>query len=277
MTESTDASTEATETTADAATETTEAIESTGLLADAVESSETTETTEPTEGDKPEYLDPQFWKDGTVDTEALQKSQRDFRNKAREKGFNPPDSAEAYTFEAPEGFELENTSDDPIIEASKQIAFKHSMSQEHYSDFMQEMIAVISENNPPFDAAAEKAKLGTNADKLVQAVADWGDHLVKVGLWNEDEHKAVIEMGSTAEGIKALTKLRTHYVREHSIPIDTAIQEGLPSADELYQLVGSERYNNDPAYRADIQAKFRRRFGTDPAGTSPSGKGVRTG
>lgn len=268
--------TEPVDTTADEATEATETTESsTGLLADAVESSQEEETTEAT-SEKPEYLDPQFWdaEKGEVNTEALQKSQRDFRNKAREKGFNPPDTADAYKFEAPEGIELENGDDDPIIKATKETAFKYNMSQEQYNGFMQEMVKVIADNNPPFDAAAEKAKLGTNADKIIQSVADWGNHLVKMGLWNEDEHKAVIEMGSTAEGIKALTKLRTHYVREHSIPINTAIQEGLPSADELYALVGSERYNNEPEYRKEIQEKFRRRFGTEPAGTSPSGKGV---
>jgi hypothetical protein len=104
----------------------------------------------------------------------------------------------------------------------------------------------------------------------------WGKNLVDSGLWSKAEFEEVIYMGSTAQGILALNKLREH-MGEKPIPTTGVIQEGAPSKDELYAMVNDPRYGNDEAYTKEVTAKFQQVYGTGPAGSSEAGRGVPRG
>jgi hypothetical protein len=65
-------------------------------------------------------------------------------------------------------------------------------------------------------------------------------------------------MGGTANGIKALMKLRQSY--EGRIPMNSAPIDGAPSKDELYQMVSDPRYKTDVSYRAKVEKMFAAQF-----------------
>lgn len=246
-----------------------------GLLANAGESAP--ESTETEAGEKPDYIKEQFWdaEKNEVRLDALAKSQADFEKKARAKVGDVPSESSEYDITIPDGVEIA-LEGDPIIDASKEIALKHGLSKEAYDGFMAEMISTLAEHQEPsLDLDSEKAKLGDRADSIIEGVSRWADNLVDVGLLSDNERQAMNDLGATADGIKALNKIRIHYTREPGIPMETSTEEGAMSAEEYYNAVGSERYATDPDYRRSVKEQARRIFGTNPAGTSKSGLGVR--
>lgn len=251
------------------AEETTDVVEEpTGLMAEhKAAQDDTEETTDTSTGihfdSKPEYLDPQFFNEetGLVDLEAMQKSQRDFRNKARQAAQDSgvPESADAYTFEST----IDIPDDDPLIAASKAAALKHGLSEDAYKGFMSDIFSEISElnNAAGYDAAAEMEALGPNADRRIQDLSDQIDGLVDIGLLGEADYNALIDASSTAAGVVALSKVLNHYQSKPSIPTKTAVAEGMMSKDELDAMVGTDRYNNDPAFRKKVSDGYKKLYG----------------
>jgi len=248
-----------------------------GLLA-AADTSDANNEPPPIEPlERPEYVKEQFWDadKGEVKIEALTKSQADFERQARTKHGDVPSDANDYEITIPEGVEIDLT-DDPVIEASKAIALKHGMSKEAYDGFMGEMIAHLSENQTQtVDNEAEKSKLGDRADSIIEGVSKWADNLQEIGLLSEAEREALNPLGANADGVKALNKLRVHYTRGAPIPVNTVVEDGQMSKEEYYSAVGSDRYTSDVDYRNKVNQQAQRIFGTQPAGSSQPGLGVR--
>ena len=65
-------------------------------------------------------------------------------------------------------------------------------------------------------------------------------------------------MAGTAQGISVIEKIRQSY--EGRLPIETVPVEGAPSKEELYAMVGDERYKTDPVYRAKVEKAFAQNF-----------------
>ena len=110
-----------------------------------------------------------------------------------------------------------------------------------------------------FDAAAEKKALGPNADTIIKGMTEWGAGLVNKGIWGKDDFEEFKVMGGTANGIKALMKLRESY--EGRIPTQSSPVDGAPSKDELFAMVGDPKYQSDPAYRQKVERMFNQTFG----------------
>jgi hypothetical protein len=66
-------------------------------------------------------------------------------------------------------------------------------------------------------------------------------------------------MGGTAQGIKALAKLRETYEGTR-IPTSSMPVEGAPSKDELYAMVADPKYKSDPAFRSKVERLFAQNF-----------------
>ena len=113
------------------------------------------------------------------------------------------------------------------------------------------------------DARAEKEKLGPNADAVIRSTAQWADSLYKKGVLNETELEAFKMTGSTADGVRALQKLRRFY-GEGTVPIAEPTAEGLPTKEELYEMVGRPEYKTDIAFRNKVQKMFKHRFPDNP-------------
>lgn len=228
---------------------------------------------------RPADLPEQFW-DGdkaTIKADALVKAWKDSRDHIKQLSAtqNVPETADKYAFNKPEKLTRDIPKDDPALTLFNKAAHHAKLSQTQYDALAGHFLMGIDAMVPPaLDLAAEKAKLGPNGDAVIQQVASIGDQFVKSGLWSKDEYDEIIVMGSTAQGIKALHKLFTHY-GEKPIPLEGAHVEGLPSMEELYDLVATEKYQSDPAERARVDALFEKVVGNAPQSSSPSGLGMR--
>ena len=88
-------------------------------------------------------------------------------------------------------------------------------------------------------------------------------------------------MAGTALGAKVMMKLRA-MTGEQAIPMNTdAAADGSISAQDAHALMGQRvakgilLYGNDPAHTKKVDDAFIKVFGTQPAGTSAAGFGVR--
>ena len=106
--------------------------------------------------------------------------------------------------------------------------------------------------------AEEKKQLGPNADARINGMVKWASGLVQKGVWGNEDFEEFKVMGGTAKGLAALEKVRSSY--EGRIPVESAPVDGAPSKDELYQMVGDEKYQNDPVYRAKVEKAFAQNF-----------------
>jgi hypothetical protein len=105
----------------------------------------------------------------------------------------------------------------------------------------------------------EKQMLGPNAEARIQGMVKWGANLVQKGVWSSDDFEEFKVMGGTAKGIAALEKLRASY--EGRIPTETTPVDGVPSKEELQQLVADPKYQTDPSYRAKVERAFQQVYG----------------
>ncbi|NBS70154.1 hypothetical protein EBT31_14770, partial [bacterium] len=105
----------------------------------------------------------------------------------------------------------------------------------------------------------EKAALGPNADAVVKGMVDWASGLVRKGIWGKDDFEEFKVMGGTANGIKALMKLREAYEGTR-IPTNSLPPSGAPSKEELYQMVADPKYKSDPAFRQKVERMFAASF-----------------
>lgn len=230
-----------------------------------------------------EGIPEQFVKDGSLNATALIKAWKDSRAELKTaKGKSQaPKTPEDYTFEVPEladGKQIDITDDDFLMTATRKAAHNLGLSQSVFQEFVGNILTDIAPMlpEPAPDEATEKAKLGKNADAIINGILTWGDSLKDQGILSEAEHKEIFYMGSTAEGISALQKIRSFY-GEKAIPFDgDTVGEGLPSKEELYAMVGSREYQENPAYREKVDKQFQQVFGTGASGSSPAGLGVRT-
>ncbi len=185
-----------------------------------------------------------------------------------------PESPEGYEFQQPEGLNRDVPADDPLLTQFKQVAHKNGIDQETFNAVAGEFLTNIEEQvGPPVDMNAEREKLGPNADTLLQTTARWVDGLVDDGILSQSERDEVLAIGETAEGVKALNKIRER-MGEKPIPTEGAKVSELPSKEELYSMVGTEKYRNDPEHRQYVDDLFKRVFGDQPAGTSQPGIGI---
>lgn len=237
---------------------------------------------------RPENVPEQFWdaEKGAVKQDAILKSWQDTRNELKAaksaKGGAAPEKPDGYKFTMPAGSDgkpvpVEIGENDPAMSLAKVAAHKANLTQEQYDIFMQTFVSGAAQHMPPpVDLEAEKAKLGPNADAVMTTTIAWVDGFVTTGTLSKDERDELVFMGSTALGIRALNKIRES-TGEKQIPLEGAVQEGLPSKAELYARVGDPRYQSDDAFRQETDKLFEKVYGTQPAGTSERGMGVGVG
>lgn len=225
---------------------------------------------------RPDWLPEQFYdpEKKALRPDALVKSWKDTGTELKglkaAKGA-PPDKPEAYKLERPKDLPEHISTDegDPTITGLRALCHKAGMSQERFTEFMGGYLELAKTLLPAVDVAAEIAKLGDNGPAVQGAVEAWGRGMVTDGRWSQEEFDEVIGLGQTATGLRALNKLREVYGGA-PIPVNPGEGEGTAlSATELYALVGTEKYNSDPAERERVKKLFEKHFGTAPAGSSP--------
>lgn len=254
-----------------------------GLLADHIASKGKEGDGKAGDDGRPADVPEQFWdKDKkAVNTAALLKAHSDTRQalktaQGHAKG-TKVENADGYKYEAPKGLpdHIDASPDDPTVKALREISFKAGLTQEQFATLTSGYFEAAAKLLPAPDLAAEKAKLGENADKVLAAVENWGRGLVDSGIWSPEEFDEIVGLGSTALGLRALNKLREQHGGEQ-IPVnpgDAAGGEGW-SLEDCYAKVGSKEYHDNPTFRAKVDKRFEQLVGTTPMGSSPAGVGV---
>lgn len=208
--------------------------------------------------ERPDYFPENFWdkEKGEPDVEALAKSWKDLRKMVSKGAHKAP----------PEGkYDLsvfgEGAEEMPMVPVYKEWAAKHGISQAAFDEFASKVKDMASEsiNSVEIDAAAERKALGQNAEAKINGMVNWARGLVNKGVWSSDDFEEFKVMGGTARGLSALMKIREAY--EGRIPVESAPIDGMPTDQELQQMVGDPKYGTDPAYRTKVERLFNQRYG----------------
>ena len=207
--------------------------------------------------ERPDWWPENFWKkeDSEPDLEAIAKSWTDLRKQISQGKHKAPEDGN-YDWSA----FGEIPDSDPVRGHVSTWAKEHSVSQAALDALVKPILEMSGskQQQVKFDAEAEKRALGQNADAVIKGVTQWAAGLVQKGIWGKDDFEEFKIMGGTANGIKALMKLRESY--EGRIPTQSAPVEGMPSKDELYAMVGDPKYQSDPAYRKKVESLFNQAF-----------------
>lgn len=211
-----------------------------------------------TPAERPEWFPENFWKKDVAapDMEAMAKSWTDLRKQISQGKHKAPEDG---------NYDMSSFSstpeDDPVRGHVASWAKQYGLSQAALDGLVGPIIEMTGQQQQQvqFDAAAEKKSLGPNADSIIKGMTEWGSGLVNKGIWGKDDFEEFKIMGGTANGIKALMKLRETY--EGRIPTSSTPIDGAPSKTELNSMVGDPRYQSDPAYRQKVERLFNQVYG----------------
>lgn len=120
--------------------------------------------------------------------------------KLREK---TPEAPEEYTYEPSEGIELPegyNISEDPVMAKLMPIMKEHNLTQEAFNGLVNSYMEVMQES--AVDVGEELKKLGPNGPDLVSEVNSF------VSKFSAEEQQLLASLGTTAEGVKLVHKLK---------------------------------------------------------------------
>jgi hypothetical protein len=208
--------------------------------------------------ERPDWWPENFWKkdESEPDLEALAKSWTDLRKQISQGKHKAPEDGN-YDWKA----FGETPEDDPVRGHVSTWAKEYGVSQAALDALVGPIIEMGGQQQQQvkFDAAAEKKALGPNADTIIKGMTQWASGLVQKGVWGADDFEEFKVMGGTANGIKALMKLRETY--EGRIPTQSAPVDGAPSKAELNQMVADPKYKTDPAYRQKVERLFQQVYG----------------
>jgi hypothetical protein len=206
--------------------------------------------------ERPDWWPEKFWsKDSNEpEMEKLAGAYAELEKKFRAGGHKAPEQYNTEVFG--------NTpTDDPVVKTYMSWAEKYGISQEAFNDLASQVLEFNTNEaeRVKMSVKAEKEALGPNADAIIKSMATWGNGLVQKGIWGQDDYEEFKIWGGTAAGIKALQKLRATY--EGRVPIEAVKPEGMPSKDELFDMVAKPEYRTDPAYRKKVEKMFEQAFG----------------
>lgn len=206
-------------------------------------------------GDRPDWMPENFWNDSDgPDLEGLSKSYNELRAKFSQGQHKAPKDGK---YDISSLTDSGVTDDDPMLNDFISYAKEAGMSQDQFNSltamYMQHMGQQFEQMET--NAEAELAKLGPKADKLIKSTNQWLGKMASSGAMTEDEVAAMVQLGSTAAGVRALNKIRESY-GERTIP-DVSVQESNQyTRAELDAMVGDPRYKTDPAYREKVERLF---------------------
>lgn len=169
---------------------------------------------------RPEWLPENFWdaEKGEPNVQGMAKSYSELRKAFNEKNNDKPGkevsdymSEEFYDEEGNfkvEGVELNK--EDPVLQKAYEIAKDMGMGVKQANEFISKFAGNMTEFIPEgIDPEAELAKLGENGESIVTGLKTWVDGMKNNGEMDDEVYNAVLELGKTAAGIKALEVLRS--------------------------------------------------------------------
>ena len=214
---------------------------------------------EETEFERPDWYPEKFWnEDEGPDLENLVKSYNELQKKFSQGKHKAPEEYDVSAFQ-----EANIPEDDELFNTYKDWAKQNGISQAAFEELASKFVDMAGNEAQQAEVSyqEEYKKLGNNADAIIKSMSEWGQSLVRKGVWGNDDFEEFKIMGGTAQGIRALQKIRSYY-GDRSIPIEVGQPEGAPSKEELTAMVGKPEYLNDPTYRAKVEKMFEKMYGT---------------
>lgn len=208
---------------------------------------------------KPDWYPDKFWNEEEgPDLENLVKSYNELQKKFSQGKHKAPEAYDDSLFK-----DANIPDDDPLLATYRDWAKDNGISQSAFDELANSFIAMAQQENEQAEISYqdELAKLGPNADATIKSMTDWAQGLVRKGVWSEGDFEEFKIMGGTAQGLKALQKVRSYY-GDRPIPVDMTPVDGAPSKEELNAMVGKPEYLTDPAYRAKVEKMFEQVYGT---------------
>lgn len=222
------------------------------------------EDEETVEYERPEWFPEKFWsEDDGPNIQALANSFKELENKFSTGEDRAPKQYDTKIFS-----EANIGEDDELATAYTEWAKENGISQSAFEDLANKFINMAGQEQQMAEISykEEYEKLGPNADMTIKSMTDWAQGLVRKGIWSEDDFEEFKIMGGTAQGIRALQKVRSYY-GDQPVPVDVGPVEGMPSKEELAAMVGKPEYLNDPAYRNKVEKMFDQVYGTQEYNT----------
>ena len=208
---------------------------------------------------KPDWYPDKFWNEEEgPDLENLVKSYNELQKKFSQGKHKAPEAYDDSLFK-----DANIPDDDPLLATYRDWAKDNGISQSAFDELANSFISMAQQENEQAEISYqdELAKLGPNADATIKSMTDWAQGLVRKGVWSEGDFEEFKIMGGTAQGLKALQKVRSYY-GDRPIPVDMTPVDGAPSKEELNAMVGKPEYLTDPAYRAKVEKMFEQVYGT---------------
>lgn len=216
----------------------------------------TEEDDEPLE--RPDWWPENFWKKDASepDLEGIAKSWMDLRKQISQGKHKPPADGKYDTSAFGD-----IPSDDPVRQHVESWAREYGISQAAFDRLVGDVVSMQGDREQVVQRTIEQEKqaLGPNADQIIKGMVDWASGLVRKGVWGKDDFEEFKQMGGTAGGIKALMKLREAY-EPGRLPTSSVPVDGMPSKEELYQMVADPKYKEDAAYRQKVERMFQQVF-----------------
>ena len=209
--------------------------------------------------ERPEYFPEKFWNDDEgPDLENLVKSYTELQKKFSQGQHKVPDEYDQSVFT-----QAGIPEDDELYSTYRDWAKTHGVSQAAFNELAGKFIEMAGAES---DQAAishkeEYEKLGPNADATIKSMTTWAQSLVNKGVWGGDDFEEFKIMAGTAQGMRALQKVRSYY-GDKPIPVDVGPVDGAPSKEELSAMVSKPEYQTDPAFRAKVEKAFEQVYGT---------------
>lgn len=226
---------------------------------DAKASEETTDTEEE-EWVRPDFFPEQFWdeKEGP-DVEKLATAYKELRTKMSQGKHKAPADGK-YDLEVFKSIGVEEGDDllQKYISKSKELGISQESFEELAKIYLEEAGAAF--DNVKVNREAEVKKLGPRANDIIQANNQWLGKLSRTVL-SESETNAIARASTSADFVSAMNKIR-QASGEMSIPTSgVAASDGMPSKDDLYAMVGDERYGKDKNFTRQVETLFQKAFG----------------
>ena len=158
--------------------------------------------------------------------------------------------------------------DDPLYNAYSEWAKENGISQDAFEQLAGTFIQMAQSENQQAEVSyqEEYQKLGPNADAAIKSMTDWASGLVRKGVWSNDDFEEFKIMGGTAQGLRALQKIRSYY-GDKTVPTNVSPTTDAPSKEDLQAMIADPEYQTNPAFRAKVERMFENVYGNEEYST----------
>ena len=201
--------------------------------------------------ERPEWLQDRYLQGDRGIEEAIAEQAKGY-NEIRKQLGGFTGAPEEYEFSLPEGIEGEIDENLPALQEFVDLAQKSNMSnetaQELFNIFVNYQQSIINEIGA--DAQQQKQLLGENADQRLAQLSGWG-----MNNLSPEDMEAYQSMLTTAAQVQLMEKIvgKTRGTQMHKTGESTAMPAF--TEEDFRRAVQSDRYYQDPAYRAEVQRK----------------------